>query len=156
TFRARILLTAFLACTLLACGFFLLPAAFSSRPGPPTAPEYTLTDQGRTGPKSPSVEAVAFAPNGKALAAGDQDGSTYLWNIATGNLTGTLTDPRGQFVDAVAFSPDGKTLAAGDSDGTTYLWNITNGNLTGTFSDPGRDHHVSAVAFSRDGKTLAA
>jgi serine/threonine-protein kinase len=58
------------------------------------------------------------------LAIGDGDGSTYLYNLSTGNADATLPDPHsgGQGVGAVAFSPNGMTLAAGDTNGTTYLW----------------------------------
>ncbi len=72
------------------------------------------------------VWGVAFSKGGM-LAIGDNDGSTYLWDIATGNTSATMTDPAsgGQGVGAVAFSPDSQTLAAGDTNGTTYLWKVT-------------------------------
>ena len=45
----------------------------------------TLTD-----PAGKVVNSVAFGPD-DTLAAGDFNGATYLWNIATGKVTATLT-----------------------------------------------------------------
>ena len=72
-----------------------------------------------------TVWGAAFSRSG-LLAVGDEDGSTYLLDAASGQPRGTLTDPASgsQGVGAVAFSPDGRTLAAGDTNGTTYLWRI--------------------------------
>ena len=72
-----------------------------------------------------TVWAVAFNQSG-LLAVGDMDGSTYLYDPATGDKKATLTDPASgsQGVGAVAFSPGGTMLAAGDTNGTTYLWKI--------------------------------
>jgi hypothetical protein len=72
-----------------------------------------------------TVWGVTFSKSG-LLAIGDDDGSTYLVDPASGQARGTLADPASgsQGVGAVAFSPDGKTLVAGDTNGTTYLWRI--------------------------------
>ena len=48
---------------------------------------------------------MAFSKSGM-LAIGDMDGSTYLWDVAAGDTSATLTDPAsgGQGVGAVALT----------------------------------------------------
>ncbi len=78
-----------------------------------------------TDPTGRTVNSVAFSPDGTTLAVADQNGSTYLWDVATGKITATLTDPVSQGVISVAFSPGGTTLAAGDQNGNVYLWRLS-------------------------------
>jgi WD40 repeat protein len=76
---------------------------------------------------------VAFSPDGKLIAIvngnglGSQFGKsqTYLWNVATGKLVGTVTDPTTDKVSGVAFSPDGKLLAVSDLYGDVYVWAVS-------------------------------
>ena len=104
------------------------------------------------------VFTVAFSPDGAIVATGFGDGSTSLWNAATGQLIDTIADPRGKAVNSVAFSPDGKTLATGDGNGKAYLWDFTSGGhaitLAGTLADP-TGAGIWALTFSPDGKMLA-
>jgi WD40 repeat protein len=76
---------------------------------------------------SGGVNAVAFSPDGKLLAAGYSDGDARLWNPATGQ-TVAVPLPSGTgsagSVSGVAFSPDGKFLATADTDGTVRMWQM--------------------------------
>lgn len=113
-------------------------------------PVARLTDTGGS-----RVYSVAFSPDSRTLATGDDNGTTYLWNVGTGQQTGKVTDPGPAGVHSVAFSPNGRTLAAGGKNGTTYLWNVATGHLTAALTDPD-GAGLYSVAFSPAGRTLAA
>jgi hypothetical protein len=105
---------------------------------------------------SSGVAAVTFSPAGHTLATGAGGGSTYLWDVATGRRTATLTDPGGFGVDALAFSRNGRVLAVGDGNGSTYLWDVVTGHRTATLTNPGPvGSGVDAVALSPNGRILA-
>lgn len=110
-------------------------------------------------PGSTGVYGVAFSPDGKALAAGDLNGGTYLWNVATGQRTAILRDPKCQGVYGVAFSRGGSMLAAATvnsayTGGGTCLWDLATRKLTATLHDP-NGAGATSVAFSPDSSTLA-
>jgi WD40 repeat protein/serine/threonine protein kinase len=97
------------------------------------------------------ITTVAFSPDERYLAAGDQDGLVWRWDRGTGKVAAWPGHRRN--VVSVAFSPDGRTVASASLDGTVRLWEVTSGAshiLTGHTSD------VLKVAFAPDGQLLAS
>jgi RNA polymerase sigma factor (sigma-70 family) len=107
-----------------------------------------ILHHGHQGP----VAFVVFAPDGKALATGSQDGTVRVWG-ATGKQLHEFR-PAGPSV----FTPDGKSLVSyGWEDGKVRVWDLSTGKEVRQFQahapEPGQNA-VQAVALSRDGKTL--
>jgi WD40 repeat protein len=72
------------------------------------------------------VPGAAFSPDGVWLATASFDGTTRVWDAATGEEWLTLTGHEGG-VTGVTFSPDGTRLSTTSQDGTArlYLLSIT-------------------------------
>src|SRR3984885_10429537 len=81
----------------------------------------SLEGTGRGG--GPSLNGVAFSPDGKLLAAVDTAGYVRLWDPATRQAVGPPFPAASSGLYGVAFSPDGKLPAPADVDGTVRLWN---------------------------------
>jgi WD40 repeat protein len=66
---------------------------------------------------------VAFAPDGRTLAAGARDGRIFLWELATGQKRGELLGHE-KAILSLAFSPDGRLLAAASPEAPAYVWDL--------------------------------
>jgi WD40 repeat protein len=108
------------------------------------------------------VFSVAFSPDGKTLASGNNDATIILWDVSNRQLPVQLGAPlsgHSRWVSSIAFSPDGKTLASGSGDNTIILWDMSDPTKTPVeLGKPLKGHGgaVLSVAFSPDGKTLAS
>ena len=92
-----------------------------------------------------------FSPDGKSLLIACEDGSVWLWDLATRKPLIPPLRHQGP-VYGLAFSPDGKTIATGSEDKTVRLWDTATGQPIGpVLRHTGR---VRRVAFLADGKTL--
>ncbi|MGO9115106.1 MAG: WD40 repeat domain-containing serine/threonine protein kinase [Thermoguttaceae bacterium] len=96
------------------------------------------------------VFALAFSPDGKFLAAGDNDrrGFIKIWNSATGSLVRTLRG-HADAVLSLAYSHDGKQLLSGSYDRTAILWDLES---DATRSFRGHEGWVFSVAFAPPAK----
>jgi WD40 repeat protein len=103
----------------------------------------------RKRPEHP-IRALAFAPDGKLLASGTEDGAIGLWD-----MDGREVRRFGQRVwDAsVAFSPGGQTLAVWSDSEPLRLYGVATGKERPRLEC--QDRHFQA-AFSPDGRTLAS
>jgi WD40 repeat protein len=79
---------------------------------------------------------VAFSPDGLSIFAGDQNGSVYAWDVATGALHWHHPPDKGHGIpghtggtNAVATSPDGKVIASAGDDGHVKAWDAATGAL---------------------------
>jgi WD40 repeat protein len=98
------------------------------------------------------ANALAFSPNGAVLAAGCQDHTTVLWDVAKREQFGTLRGHRERILD-VAFSPDGQWIATAGLDYTARIWDTRTAQNVATLS--GSSSPAVRVHWSPTGDQIA-
>jgi WD40 repeat protein len=96
-----------------------------------------------------AVTAVAFAPSGGRLASVSKDGTVKTWDVATGEVTGTLPIPS----ERIAFHPDGRLLALAGADQTVTIRDVADLAVARNLRAAGL---VTDLTFSPDGRLIAA
>lgn len=95
-----------------------------------------------------NLQACAFSPDNRWLAAATSDGGAFLWNLPTHSRT-VLPRALTKY-NSLSFSRDGSRLAAG-SEGEGKLFDTASGQTVLSFKG-----HGVKLAFARDGERLLA
>lgn len=96
---------------------------------------------------------VAISRDGQTLVSGSSDGTSKVWNLATGEHLYSINKYLG-YSNAIAISPDSQTLISGSTEGSINFWNLSTGKLRHTLK--GHSSYVNAIAISPDGQTLVS
>lgn len=102
------------------------------------------------------IEAIAFSPDGKMLAAGSRDGNIFsiqIWDTENWTQVTQLMQHT-EAIRSITFMPDGSLMASGGDDNTIKIWETNNWQLVANLRSCG--WHIQGVAFSPDGKLLAS
>ncbi len=122
--------------TLLACGASLCDAATGG---------VRMRLKGSYG----AVSAARFAPNGRVLATGHDDGTVRLWEVTTCELLAVLRG-HSSAIAGVSFSPDGTVLATAGDDYSVKLWSMAAPSSPETFRAAPPGYRIRSMALSSD------
>jgi len=98
-----------------------------------------------------SLTSVAYGRD--QLAAGSEDGTAVIWDVATAAVRHELKGHNG-VVTGIAYSPDVRYLATAGADGTLRFWETGSGQERRTV--PGNGTPLTCVAYHPDGHLVAA
>ena len=71
-----------------------------------------------------SINAIALSPDGRTLAAAEEDNSLVLFEVATGEVRRRMLGHRSH-VWSLTFTPDGKRLISTSDDETALVWDVS-------------------------------
>jgi WD40 repeat protein/tRNA A-37 threonylcarbamoyl transferase component Bud32 len=101
-----------------------------------------------------ALPALAWSPDNQRMAAADDAGDIFLWQVGSGQSPVQSWHADDGGVTALAWSPDGSMLASGGADRLVRIWKVSDGTLIQSLQ--GHVGAVEALAWSPDGSQLAS
>jgi WD40 repeat protein len=112
------------------------------------APDTVLPYPGHTA----GVQGLAYSPDGKLLASGDEKGVLKIWQVADGKLL-TRINAHTDDITVLRFSPDGKMRASAGKDAAVKLWDAE-AAFKPIVTLRGHSEFVYDMLFTPDGQNL--
>ena len=103
---------------------------------------------------SPPILSLALSPDGKVLAAGDEQGRVRLWAVDPPQFLGEMKEHDQGAVYGLSFSPDGRLLAEGVAKLLIRVWDVKDRRMIRELK--GHDNTVTTLAFDPTGRILAS
>lgn len=105
-----------------------------------------------------AVRMLAFSPNGKYLAYGDENGDVAVLDLSNGlKLPDKPYNKSRKQASCLAFSPDGRLLASGDPEGYVSVWGqLADQRWEEIALVKAHSKEVTALAFHPDGSILSS
>ncbi len=98
------------------------------------------------------IRSLAFTPDSKLLATGDESGKIHLWQVANGKKLLTW-EGHTNVIKTIKFSANGQTLVSTSTDKTVKFWNLASSKcLRSLLID---SEFLEATAFSPNMQLLA-
>jgi hypothetical protein len=104
-------------------------------------------------PQPAGCNVVAFAPDGRRLASGDNAGVVRLWSVATPGVATRPVYTSTSSIQALSWSPDGRTLAFVTQLDKTFLWDATRPEAS-PVALPDGNRVTEHLTFSHDSSLL--
>ncbi len=105
------------------------------------------------GEHAKGIRAISFAPVGKVVIAGSEDGTIKSWDVATSKEIRAMVGHKNE-VRAIDLTRDGKILASVGADKTLRFWSVATGKEARAAM--ALDRMPASVAISPSGRFVAA
>lgn len=114
----------------------------------------TLREVARLESHESTVNALAFARDGRRLYSGGDDHRVVEWTIGEAREGRSLLLPTEASIDVAQVSPNGKRLATGGDDRAVRVWDLATGSLLATWQ--AHASPVRGVLFLDDDRVLSS
>lgn len=105
--------------------------------------------------KMESVTCAAFAPDGKSMVTGHNDGLIRFWDVSSGKRVRKMKAHNGATL-SIAFNINGKYIVSGGQDKTVRMWDVASGEKIKEIQNWSEVHAVAFFPYSEENFVFAS